>query len=131
MAKQVFERFDGGEVTDGMLMEASLLFGKNYGIWGKSVSLAKPGSRVRLSKDRLRAQYLPDGTNCSYVRVTVDGHLAGHAFSCRWTCDDGKTVCRITQLVVHRDYRERGLAVGLLNQLRHDDDDDDDFFMAS
>jgi hypothetical protein len=31
-------------------------------------------------------------------------------------------VCWVTQLVVHSDFRERGLAVGLLNQLRQDDD---------
>lgn len=29
-----------------------------------------------------------------------------------------KTVCWVTQLVVHSDYRERGLAMGLLNMLR-------------
>ncbi len=32
-------------------------------------------------------------------------------------------MCWVTQLVVHRDYRERGLAVGLLNELRQDGDD--------
>lgn len=56
------------------------------------------------------------------MRVTVDGRLAGNAFACRWAYGN-KTVCWITQLVVHQDYRERGLATVLLNQLRHDDDD--------
>ena len=56
------------------------------------------------------------------MKVTVDGCLAGNAFACRWAYNK-KTVCWITQLVVHQDYRERRLAVGLLNQLRHDDDD--------
>ena len=32
-------------------------------------------------------------------------------------------MCWITQLVVHKDYRERGLATGLLSVLREDDDD--------
>ena len=77
---------------------------------------------MRLSKGRLRTEYLPDNTTCSYVRVTVDDCLAGNAFACRWVYDS-KTVCWVTQLVVHQDYRERGLAMGLLNQLRHDDDD--------
>ena len=31
-------------------------------------------------------------------------------------------VCWVTQLVVHSDFRERGLAFGLLNYLRQDDD---------
>lgn len=77
---------------------------------------------MRLNKARLRADYLPDDTTCSYVRVTVDGLLAGNAFACRWTYDN-KTVCWITQLVVHQGHRERGLAQGLLNTIRQDEDD--------
>jgi hypothetical protein len=75
-----------------------------------------------MSKDRLRAQLLPNGATCSYVRVIVDGSLAGNAFASRWT-HNGRSVCWVTQLVVHRDYRERGLAMGLLNELGQDDDD--------
>lgn len=77
---------------------------------------------MKLSKDRLRAQCLPKDASSSYVRVTVDGHLAGNAFACRWKYND-KSVCWVTQLVVDRDYRQRGLATGLLNELRRDDDD--------
>ena len=36
---------------------------------------------------------------------------------------DNKSVCWVTQLVVHRDYRKRGLATGLLNELRQEEDD--------
>ena len=57
------------------------------------------------------------------MRVTVnDDVLAGHALARRWTYD-GKTVCWVTQLVVHHDYRERGLATCLLNHLRDEEDD--------
>ena len=141
MAKQVFETFDGREVTDSILEEAARLFNDNYGIWGKnpanSRSTPKPGkpqktilmvfsnkrigSRVKLSKDRLRAQYLPNNVTCSYVRVTIEDRLAGNAFACRWKYK-GNIVCWVTQLVVHSDFRERGLAASLLNQLRQDDD---------
>jgi len=78
------------------------------------------GSRVRLSKERLRNEYLPPGIS-SYVRVSVNGHLAGNAFACRWTVD-GNTVCWVTQLVVDYDYRERGLAAALLNEIKEDGD---------
>ncbi|KAL2417770.1 hypothetical protein ABEF95_010206 [Exophiala dermatitidis] len=125
MAKRVFETFDGREVTDAMLTEAAVLFNENYGIWGTdpthSRSVPRQGSRVKLSKDRLRAQCLPENVDCLYARVTVAGHLAGNAFACRWRVQN-KTVCWITQLVVHSDHRERGLAMGLLNPLRQDDD---------
>ena len=79
------------------------------------------GTRVKLSKSRLRAQYLPANTHCFYVRVTVEDRLAGNAFACRWTYQD-KIICWVTQLVVHSEFRERGLAFGLLNYLRQDDD---------
>ncbi|KAL9117750.1 MAG: hypothetical protein Q9187_005709 [Circinaria calcarea] len=89
MEKQVFERWDGSQVTGSMLQEASQLFSEHYGVWGEHAAqlvgeFAKAGSYVRLNKRRLRAEYLPDDTECSYVRVTVDGHLAGNAFACRW-----------------------------------------------
>jgi GNAT superfamily N-acetyltransferase len=75
-----------------------------------------------MSEKRLRAECLPSDAECSYVRATVDGCLAGHAFACRWKYDE-KIVCWISQLVVHRDYRERGLAMCLLNELKQNDDD--------
>ncbi|KAM0797692.1 hypothetical protein BDR22DRAFT_882065 [Usnea florida] len=126
MDKMLFERFDGSKVTESMLQEASQLFSEHYGVWGEQAAqalgkFAKAGSHVRLSKERLRAEYLPDDT-CSYVKVTVDGCLAGNAFACRWSYDN-KIVCWITQLVVHQDFRERGLAMSLLNQLRQKQDD--------
>jgi hypothetical protein len=47
MAKQLFERFDGHELTDDMLDEAAQLFNENYGIWGEDPtnpeSSPKPG----------------------------------------------------------------------------------------
>lgn len=83
------------------------------------ISNASSGRPVRLSTRRLREQYLPDAAQSIYTRVTVDGVLAGNAFACRWE-HGGKAVCWVTQLVVSKDYRERGLATGLLRVLRAD-----------
>ena len=47
----------------------------------------------------------------------------GNAFACRWVCCNNVSVCWVTQLVIHEDYRERGLATGLLNLLRENGDD--------
>ena len=143
METKVFQKYDQDHITDCMLQEAAQLFSKNYGTWGKEAarnfgSFAKPGrhletiditfhlfikgSRVKMNGVRLRAQCLPVGIECSYVRVSVDGQLAGNTFACRWKQGD-KVVCWITQLVVHRNYRERGLASGLLNELKGEDID--------
>lgn len=35
MEKRYFERYDGSQITDSMLQEASQLFSENYGVWGK------------------------------------------------------------------------------------------------
>lgn len=141
MSKKIFEVFDKSDVTDSMLEEAARLFNTNYGIWGEhpasSGRTPKPGkpqetilvmfsngrigSRVKLSRDRLRSQCLPDNVSCSYVRVTIEDRLAGNAFACRWKYN-GKIVCWATQLVVHSDFRRRGIAAGLLAELRQDDD---------
>ena len=54
--------------------------------------------------------------------VRVDGILAGNAFVCRWKYN-GRNVCWITQLVVDKAYRERGLASSLMRSLRLETDD--------
>lgn len=75
-----------------------------------------------MSAQRLRDQYLPPDVDSSYTWVLLDGTLAGNAFVCRWK-HGGQTICWITQLVVHKEYRERGLACGLLANLKKDTDD--------
>ncbi|KAK8036668.1 Acyl-CoA N-acyltransferase [Apiospora rasikravindrae] len=120
MANQLYETFSGEEVTDTMLSDAAKLFSNNYGVWGPESP--KRGQHVKLSTSRLRAQYLPEGAATAYTRVSVNGTLAGNAFVCRWK-HDGRIICWITQLVVHKEYRERGLAGGLLRSLRGDTDE--------
>ncbi|EXJ82767.1 hypothetical protein A1O3_06582 [Capronia epimyces CBS 606.96] len=91
MAKQLFEKFEGHELTDTMLDDAAKLLTDNYGIWGQdptnstnTLKIGKLGSRVKLTKTRLRIQYLPAGASCSYVRVLVDGRLVGNAVLTPW-----------------------------------------------
>ena len=75
-----------------------------------------------MSSRLLRLQCIPTGGGSSYVRVTIDDELAGNAFACRWQQGD-KTICWITQLVLDRHYRERGIAGLLLKTLVEDTDD--------
>lgn len=142
IAKQVFETFDGHEVTDPMLKEAANLFNENYGIWGAdptgSQRMPKQGelrkdrsSRVSNHQDRKsreaeqRSSTGPIPTRRCRLLLRKShnrGSPGRECVACRWNVKD-KTVCWITQLVVHGDYRERGLASSLLNCLRRDDDD--------
>lgn len=129
-----YQLLPGEDVTDEMLGKAAKLFNENYGIWGPrsdhpgklsmrslhpSFLTQDEGEAVKLRPRRLRAQYLPQGATVIYVMVTIDGELAGNAFACRWRSGD-MNICWITQLVVGKNYRERGLAGGLLRLLRDD-----------
>lgn len=40
MEKQVFEKYDGSRVTEGMLQEASQFFGDHYGVWDEHAAEA-------------------------------------------------------------------------------------------
>ncbi|KPM42303.1 hypothetical protein AK830_g4273 [Neonectria ditissima] len=122
--------------TDDIVSHAAKLFSEPYGSWAEgpkkgkfsdtpnwnTVDAAATGMPMRLTANRLRSQYLLEGGECSYTRVTVDGELAGDVFTCRWTCD-GRRVCWVTQLVVHKDYRGQGIGSTLLRLSKSDSDD--------
>ena len=117
MASILYELYEGPDITSAMLNEAATLFSEHYGIWGPRTK--RPGARVRMSASRLQKTCLPSHAleQCAYVRATLDGTLIGNAFACYWQAGCG-TICWITQLVVHKDHRSRGIAKELLTRLR-------------
>lgn len=71
----------------------------------------------------LRRAILPPTLDDSstYISATLDdGYVIGHVFAVHWLYR-GRKVCWITQLVVHRDYRNRGIAISMLRELRGED----------
>ncbi|KAK3304966.1 uncharacterized protein B0T15DRAFT_399072 [Chaetomium strumarium] len=123
MTTEIFREFHSPDIPDTVLIEAAHLFSHHYGTWNTPSGRqgGKKGDHVKLSASRLRSQYLPTDARWSYVSVHVDDTLAGNAFACRWDYQ-GRQVCWITQLVVHREYRERRLATRLLMALRRVED---------
>ena len=117
MASILYELYEGPEITSAMLNEAATIFSEHYGVWGPRTQ--SPGARVRMSASRLQKTCLPSHAleQCAYVRATLDGTLISNAFACYWQAGCGST-CWITQLVVHRDYRSRGISKELLTRLR-------------
>ncbi|GKU08424.1 hypothetical protein FLAG1_11093 [Fusarium langsethiae] len=116
----LYETFERGDITEDMLDAAAELFTKNYGIWGSASKLC--GKRVTLTAKGIREQHLPQDGECWYTRATSHGTLVGNAFICRWN-HGGRTICWVTQLVVHKEYRGRGIASTLLRMSRADSDD--------
>jgi hypothetical protein len=54
MERQIYEKYDAGQVTDTMLQEAAVLFSENYGVWSEQATgkFAKPG---KLPQTHLRS----------------------------------------------------------------------------
>lgn len=122
---KVLQVFKDTEVTDEMLDAAAKLFSEHYGVWNDMAATRmkrriEAGSRVRASREKLREIYLPK--NSTYVRATINDVLVGQAFISRWHIANMK-VCWVTQLVVHKDHRERGLATELLSAAKREGDD--------
>ena len=47
MERQLFEKYNGSQVTDSMLQEASQLFSEHYGVWGEhAVQVAGPFAKA-------------------------------------------------------------------------------------
>lgn len=39
MNEKIYQKYDGSQVTETMLQEASELFNNNYGVWGKGAAV--------------------------------------------------------------------------------------------
>jgi hypothetical protein len=71
-----------------------------------------------MSPKKLKGQILSEHghANNVYIRLTINGNLAGNVFGTRWIYQ-GHPVLWITQLCVHTSYRNRGIAKQLLGTL--------------
>lgn len=97
-------------VTIEQLNACALLFSAQYGVWGASAPLPLRGLRVRLSVSRLQQQYLFDNSCCLSLAKSADGSIVGHAFATKFEFSGVGCFSWITQLVVHSDYRNQGVA---------------------
>ncbi|KAI6194888.1 N-acetyltransferase domain-containing protein [Aphelenchoides besseyi] len=100
-------------ITADLLEKCAKLFSENYGKWG--VMGLSPGSPVKLLHSRLRSDYLFNPQTCSLITADtgVDGDVVAHAFVCSFPFLNGYAVW-ITQLVVRKDMRHKGLATELV-----------------
>jgi GNAT superfamily N-acetyltransferase len=138
MPPHTIQTLDSNEVTTAMLHEASELFTCHYAKWSVVVKPPlQPGALVRLSPKGLEKQgvFRKDDPRAAWhlVRVRVGADHIAHAFACRFKSEvifpvaggtgEGETIREaqvlwVTQIVVHKDYRHRGLAKKMLFDLR-------------
>ncbi|KAG9194425.1 hypothetical protein G6011_04460 [Alternaria panax] len=112
----------GDLVTRRQLQTCAEQFSSNYGVWSQRAHFmvgpwAKYGKDIRLSRERLRAQCLPNGANnILVVVISQDGRQIGHCFVSQWMHGDDR-VWWITQLLVLQGYRNQRRATKMLQVL--------------
>lgn len=117
-----YRKIAHSRVTSEQLSQCSILFSKQYGIWGRQGP--RPGLPVTMKATTLRKTFLND--DGAFLVLAIDEEsdtLAGHAFARRFSVPSlGGNVLWITQLVVNTVYRNCGVGTHLIsNALDHRD----------
>jgi GNAT superfamily N-acetyltransferase len=118
---ETFLKAQGDQITDEILEACADLFSDHYGVWAPNAAsvsrFPKPGSRVKMNSEKLRAQSVSDAERSIVALCYVDDKLRGHVFATVWN-SESDLVGWITQLVVHKDFRRRGIATRLMETLK-------------
>lgn len=95
---------------DDLISKCINLYSNHYGIW--SDKGVHPGKHIRLSKERL-SPWL-DSPSAMLYYATCEEQLIGYAIAIRAKSKNFGTISWVTQLVVHNEYRNRGIAKNIL-----------------
>ena len=98
-----------------VLPECAELYSKHYGIWGAFGDEKKRGKNIQLSVGRLNNWFLNEQTNLYVARL--NGALIGYAIALRDNLSNHGTVSWVTQFVVHKEYRNKGIGSHLLRHI--------------
>ena len=98
-------------VDSNVLKECSALYSEHYGTWS-AASPQSPGRPIHLSADRIRDWTRSGDTRLAQVRLA--GKLIGYAIALQTKVPDWGWISWVTQLVVHKDHRNRGVGKRLL-----------------
>lgn len=96
--------------NDNFVNQCIELYSNHYGIWGEKGP--RPGEHVKLSRKRFSEWLSSDCSSIYYA--TLDDILIGYAIAIRAKMQHIGTVTWVTQLVVHSQYRNQGIAKNLL-----------------
>lgn len=95
---------------DALLEECSELYSSHYGNWSEGAD--RVGEPIRLSASRLRTW--TGDTDVSLALARQRGALVGYAIVLQARIDKFGIVSWVTQFVVHREHRNRGVGQKLL-----------------
>ena len=94
---------------DSLMEQCSKLYSNHYGIWGSKGR--RPNENIVLSKKRVKEWLHSDKSSIYYARYNDE--IIGYAIAVSLKEKYG-VITWVTQLVVHKDYRNQGIAKNLL-----------------
>lgn len=100
----------GRLVLNDLLEEFAQLYSEHYGRWSLQAP-SKQGEHIKLSRNRLREWLCGDS---AVYYATGQGQVVGYAIAIRKLIKKYGVISWVTQLVVHKDFRNRGIAKRLL-----------------
>ena len=98
-----------------VIPECAELYSNHYGTWSLLSEDNKKGNNIRLSAERLSGWLINDQTNL-YVAL-LNNKIIGYAIALRDNMPNHGIVSWVTQFVVHKDYRNRGIGSHLLRHI--------------
>lgn len=105
-----FKTLSCSHMSDDELIQCKNLFDNHYGIWGKGHM--KQGEQIKFPRSLYQKYRNMDNT---FVALALaDEKIVGQAFYLKQTVEGDNPVAWVLQLVVHSDYRKRGIAKTLL-----------------
>lgn len=111
MEKIVYSWIPGNiaKLDDDLVNKCSFLYSNHYGEWSKK---AKNKGRVKLTADRIKEWI--ENPNSAIYYAKIENELIGYAIAIQLKVQNYGTVSWVTQLVVHSDFRNKGIAKNLL-----------------
>lgn len=97
-------------VNQDLLSKCADLYSNHYGKWGEKG--VRPNENIRLSEERI-SDWL-ESEDVSIYYATDQSELIGYAIALSRKENNYGTVTWVTQLVVHKDYRQNGIAKNIL-----------------
>jgi hypothetical protein len=119
MCKYDFICYSSNTIPINVLKECSELFSNHYGVWDSKLS-----GRVKLSVSRLKSGYLFDDSCYLIVAKTKsDDIIVGYIVYTRFYYEiESKYVNWITQLCIHKNHRNHGIATSLCRHVHNSKD---------
>lgn len=96
--------------NEKILNNCSVLYSNHYGKWGEKG--VRPGKNIRLSTDKIREWLENENVNIYYA--TINDKIIGYAIAFSLDVNNYGIVTWVTQLVVHKEYRNHGIAKNIL-----------------